>query len=369
MFAFTTHKTRYGLYLKYMKKFTILIVLSIVSFILLGIFVFKKRVIIKNPLIKTAYLPDKKIVNSPISIDYLRSLKVDSKKLLIEKELENGSNYKQYIGGFLSEGNKVFGLLTVPTEQKPIKGFPVIIFNHGYIPPSQYVTTEGYVTYVDYLAKNGFVVFKIDFRGNGKSEGDASGSYFSSAYTIDAISALKSLQKYDVVDPKRIGMWGHSMAGNLVFRAMLVSNEIKAGAIWSGAVYSYKDFVKYQISDNSYVHRPYERKTGVAQKDRETSPEIQKIRSNPEIIDFNSDFWKAISLTENVKYLSRPLQIHHAIDDLIIDIGYSRDLVKVLKANSKKYEFYEYEDGGHNIASPSFETAMERTVRFFKGNL
>jgi dipeptidyl aminopeptidase/acylaminoacyl peptidase len=225
------------------------------------------------------------------------------------------------------------------------------------------------VAYVDRLAKNGFVVFKIDYRGNGRSEGDPSGSYFSSAYTIDTISALKSLQKFEKVDPGRIGMWGHSMAGNVVLRAMLVSKEIKAGVIWAGAVYSYQDFVKYQINDNSYVHQPYESKEGVSQKNREISPEIQKIRSDPASIDFNSDFWTSVSLTKNIGYLSNPLQIHHAVNDSVVNINYSRDLVKVLDDNSKKYEFYEYEGGGHNISSPYFETAMERTVRFFKDNL
>jgi len=352
-----------------MKKLTLLFILLILVFLLVGVFILKKRIIVKGPLINTTTRSDKVAVNSPISIDYLRSLKIDAKKPVIDEGLENGINYKQYIASFISEGNKIYGLLTVPTESKPTKGFPAIIFNHGYIPPSQYQTTAGYVAYVDYLARNGFVVFKIDFRGNGQSEGDASGSYFSSAYTIDAISALKSLQKYEMVDPKRIGMWGHSMAGNLLLRAMLVSGEIKAGVIWAGAVYSYKDFVKYQINDTSYVHRPYQSKTGDAQKDRETSPEIQKIRSNPKTIDFNSEFWKAISLTENIKYLSAPVQIHHADDDLVVNIGYSKDLVDVLKTNSKKYEFYEYESGGHNITSPYFETAMERTVKFFKMTL
>ena len=36
---------------------------------------------------------------------------------------------------------------------------------------------------------------------------------------------------------------------------MLVSPEIKAGVIWVGAVYSYEDFMKYGISDNSYHQR------------------------------------------------------------------------------------------------------------------
>ncbi len=305
-------------------------------------------------------------VNSPISIDVLRSNPIVPSELIIEENLIDGSNYTQYIASYKSEGNKIYGLLTVPMGEMPIGGFPAVVFNHGYIPPSQYVTTERYVAYVDYLARNGFVVFKIDFRGNGRSEGDPSGSYFSSAYTIDALSALKSLQGYEKVNPKRIGMWGHSMAGNLILRAMLVSDEVKAGVIWAGAVYSYADFVKYRISDNSYVHRPYETRQGTQEANREVSNEIQRIRSPSEQIDFSSDFWKAVSLTQNLVYLRRPIALHHAVNDETVDVGYSRDLSEELKNQNKQYEYFEYDGGGHNIESPYFEIAMERTVSFFK---
>ncbi len=306
---------------------------------------------------------------SPISVEYLRSLEIESSGITVESELPESNNYRSYIASYLSEGNKVFGLLTVPTTEKPENGYPAIVFNHGYIPPKEYETTTGYVAYVDYLARNGFVVFKIDYRGNGNSEGDASGTYFSSAYTIDAISAVKSLQKYEQVNPGRIGMWGHSMAGNLLLRSMLVSEEIKAGAIWAGAVYSYKDFAEYRISDTSYTHRPYDTKEGDAQKDREISPEIQKIRSEPQLVNFNDSFWKSISLTENIEYLKKPIQLHHALNDDVVNIGYSKDLVKVLEDNDKSIEYFEYDGGGHNLSSPYFEVAMERVVRFFRENL
>src|SRR6185436_6818008 len=161
--------------------------------------------------------------------------------------------YARYIASYTSQGNKIYGLLTIPFGSAPEGGFKAIVFNHGYIPPDSYVTTERYVAYVDALAQSGFVVFKIDMRGHGDSEGEPSGSYFSPAYMIDAISALKSLQKMDIIDPDGIGMWGHSMAGNLVLRAMLVEPAIKAGVIWAGAVYSYDDFEKYAITDTSFV--------------------------------------------------------------------------------------------------------------------
>lgn len=353
-------------YILSMKKILIIIPVGVIVVLILLLL---KKYEIKYPPNNSSQKVKSSNINkviSPISIDYLRSLKIDSEAVKIEEELEDGDNYKRFIASYLSEGNKIYGLLTIPADNPPAKGFPAIIFNHGYIPPKSYVTTENYIAYVDYLARNGFVVFKIDLRGNGLSEGDPSGSYFSSAYSIDAISALKSLQKYKGINPKRIGMWGHSMAGNLLLRAMLVSNEIKAGVIWAGAVYSYEDFAKYKISDSSYVHKPFETKEGNSQKNREISPEIQKIRSNPELIDFNSPFWNSVSLTKNIRYLSNPLQIHHSISDPVVNIQYSKDLSMVLKNNTKKYEFYEYEDGGHNIESPYFETAMERTVAFFK---
>ncbi|MBN1162522.1 alpha/beta hydrolase [Patescibacteria group bacterium] len=309
---------------------------------------------------------------SPINIKYLRTLKYDFGKPMIEEELPDGSNYKRYIVSYKSYGYKIYGLLTVPNEEPPEGGFSAIVFNHGYIPPHQYATTEKYVSYVDNLAKNGFVVFKIDLRGHGKSEGTPSSSYFSPVYMMDALNALKSLQKLDYVNPDKIGMWGHSMSGNLVLRAMLVSDEIKAGVIWSGAVYSYKDFSEYGLHDTSYVRSPRTPEEEEAERDREptrTDLEIQKLMNNPEEIDFDDEFWAGISLTKNIEYLENPVQLHHAVNDPVVDISYSRDLEKVLIENDKEYEFYEYEGGGHNIESPHFETAMQRTVDFFNENL
>jgi dipeptidyl aminopeptidase/acylaminoacyl peptidase len=309
------------------------------------------------------------LYQSPISIPYLRSIKIESTNLNIEQKLADGSNYERFLVSYLSEGNKIYALLTVPKGEKPEGGFQAIVFNHGYIPPKQYSTQGNYVSYVDYLARNGFVVLKIDFRGNGQSEGTASGSYFSSSYTKDAIAALDSLQKFDKVNPEKIGFWGHSMSGNLVLRSMLVTNKIKAGVIWAGAVYSYTDFGMYRIQDNSYTPVQTQPGTIINDPNRDTSPNTSKLRENYQEIDFDNKYWSEVSLTKNIKYLEMPLQIHHAINDSVVNIGYSRDLAQILKENNKNFEFYEYEYGNHNIEGGSFNIAMDRTVKFFKDNL
>lgn len=303
---------------------------------------------------------------SPISINYLRTQNFDSPAPINETKLGNGSNYERYIASYKSEGYKINGLLTIPTTPMPEGGFPAIVFIHGYLPPATYVTTEKYSAYVDYLARNGFVVYKIDLRGHGASQGQPTGAYFSSGYTIDAISALKSLQKHSSVNKERIGVWGHSMAGNASLRAMLVNSEFKAGVIWAGAVYSYEDFAKYRISDSSYVPRtPATQRPVVYDKNREISEKVRLLREEPDKLDFNDSFWTSISLTSNIGYLKTPVQLHHSVNDNVVTIEYSRELVEVLKSNNRDYEYFEYDGGGHNIDSPYFETAMQRTVEFF----
>jgi len=304
-------------------------------------------------------------VGKEITIKYLRDLEITASEITFEEELAHPSNYHQHLVSYISEGNKIYGLLTIPFVEPPEDGFKAIVFNHGYIPPTAYRTTERYTAYVDYLARSGFVVFKIDYRGHGESEGEPSGSYFSTGYTIDSITALKSLQMMDIIDPNGIGMWGHSMAGNLVLRTMLIEPDIKAGVIWAGAVYSYDDFVKYGIDDNTY--RPPETpETQEASDRRRRSREIFDTYGRP---DTKVDYWRAVSLTENIEFLDSPLQLHHAEDDTVVNIGYSFDLAAVLQENGKEYEFYNYKGGGHNLISPYFNQAILRTVEFFRNNL
>jgi dienelactone hydrolase len=298
-------------------------------------------------------------VGNELTIAALQAKEIVGSDIIIEETLANGANYVQHIASYQSEGNKIYGLLTVPLGDVPEGGFPAIVFVHGYIPPEIYRTTERYEAYVDALARSGFVVFKIDLRGFGNSEGEPSGAYFSPDYTVDSIAALKSLQRTDFVDPQGIGLWGHSMAGNVVLRAMLVEPDVQAGVIWAGAVYSYDDMVRYAIQDPSF------------RRDQQTTT-IRRgtiLRETYGAPDTTVPFWAAVSLTKNIEFLEAPLQIHHALNDGVVNVGYSQDLAAVLQEAGKSYQLHTYEGGGHNIASPYFGEAMQRTIQFFRDHL
>ena len=97
-------------------------------------------------------------VGNELTIAALLERPIAGSAITIEQPLESGANYARYVASYVSEGNKIYGLLTVPFGDPPEGGFKAIVFNHGYIPPDQYVTTERYVAYVDALARAGGVL-------------------------------------------------------------------------------------------------------------------------------------------------------------------------------------------------------------------
>src|SRR5512134_3115343 len=179
----------------------------------------------------------------PLQIDALRARDYPGSDSVIAHVLDRGVNYNRYYVAYLSDGLKIYALMTVPNGPRPPTGWPVVIFNHGYIPPAVYRTTERYIAYVDQIARSGYIVFKSDYRGHDRSEGTAGGVYTGPNYTIDVLNAVASVKRHPDADSNRIGMWGHSMGGYITLRSMVITGDIKAGVIWAGVVASYPDLL------------------------------------------------------------------------------------------------------------------------------
>ena len=279
----------------------------------------------------------------PLTIKYLRDLDYPATDLVIEETLEVGPNYFRYIATYYSEGFKQYGLLTIPFGERPETGWPAIIFNHGFIPPDVYQTTERYVAYVDGFARSGYIVFRPDYRGHANSEGNASGPYGSPGYTIDVLNAVSALKVYPDADPDRIGMWGHSMGGYITLRAMVVDPSIKAGVIWGGVVAAYEDMIDVN-------GRP---RFGTRRLLMQYGPP-----------NMNLEFWESISANSFLADISGPLQLHHGGADHSVPAYFSLNLAEEIAELGKIAEVYIYDGDDHNI-SGYFTAAMLRSIEFF----
>ena len=294
-------------------------------------------------------------IPNPLSIKAMRAGDYPGSDLVIEEVLAPGSNYKRYIASYLSEGLKINGLLTIPNGEKPATGWPVIIFNHGYIPPQQYRTTERYVAYVDNLARSGYIVFRSDYRGHDKSEGTARGAYNSPDYVIDVLNAVVSLKRLPEADPQRMGMWGHSMGGYITLRVMVISKDIKAGVIWGGVVASYPDLLtKWRRGPNAEAIP-----TPVVK-----GPSWRSLVETYGSPEQTPTFWASISANSFLADISGPLQLHHSIPDEEVPLAFSETLYFQMLDAGKYVELYKYDGDNHNISN-HFTAAMQRSIEFF----
>lgn len=295
-----------------------------------------------------------------LAITAMRQKKYPGSDITIEQQLPDGSNYHQYLTSYMADGLKIYALLTVPFGQRPTSGWPVILFNHGYIDPSVYQTFPSsgqYASYYPYFAHSGYIVFKPDYRGNGNSQGQPEGAYYSPAYATDDLNALASIKKYKDANPNKIGIWGHSMGGNITLRDLVVDpKDVKAAVIWGGVVGSYSDlFFNWQ---RKVPFQPGPRELALRNNARQ---QLVSVYGNPKQ---NPAFWDTLDPTKFLQDITVPIQIHVGSDDEEVPVVWSQSLFHNLQAKGKTVAYYEYSGDNHNI-SAHVDLAMERSLAFF----
>lgn len=294
---------------------------------------------------------------TPLYISEMRKRSYPGSDIVIEQKLNSAATYDRFICSYQSDGLKIYAYLTVPRAKKPDTGFPVVIFNHGFIPPTQYRTTEKYIAYQDAFARQGYIVFRSDYRGHDKSEGEPSGGYGTPNYTIDVLNGLGAIKRFAATDVNRIGMWGHSMGGHITLRSMVVTNDIKAGVIWAGVVGSYADLLERWRRRNP---PPTTGDQPTPLPGRRWRQEFVERYGEPSA---NPTFWNAISPIQFVSNVA-PISIHHGTRDTSVPIEFSESLATKLKENQREYEFFIYQGDDHNL-SKNLSLALRRSVAFF----
>ena len=339
-----------------MKK---LLLFFLVIFIGIFLLIFKSKIVNTPKNISTNTNVSQSAVN-PLAISAMRQKKYPGSDITIEQILPDGSNYRQFLTSYKSGGLKIYALLTVPFGTKPKNGWPVILFNHGYIAPDQFQTFPAvgqYASYYPVFSRSGYIVFKPDYRGNGKSEGSPEGAYYSPAYTVDDLNALASIKKYKDADSNKVGIWGHSMGGNITLRDLVVRpNDVKAAVIWGGVVGSYEDLmfnwqrkVSFQPSQRELALRNSQRSNLVKQ--------YGDPRQNP-------GFWNSLDPTQFVSDIKVSVQLNVGGADEEVPVNFSQSLKNKLQRAGKTVEYFEYPGANHNI-SQSFNEAMQNSLKFF----
>lgn len=297
----------------------------------------------------------------PLAISVMRAKSYPGSDLVVERTLAGGPNYKRYIVSYLSDGLKLYGLLTIPTGTKPAGGWPILLLNHGYIPPSEYSTTESYARVDTLLAAAGYIVFKPDYRGHGSSPGTPCQIYICPDYVTDSLNGLESVRKLPDANPDRVGVWGHSMGGNVTMHELVISHDIQAAVIMAGVVGSYGDILDWWRARVA---------SGVltTHNDQQTQQLVQQMIDQHGTPQSNPDFWRPIDPTSYIADINVPVFVQVGTADTVVPPSFSQDFANQLQAAGKNVDLHIYPDADHNL-SPDTAAAVQEAIAFFDQHL
>lgn len=107
------------------------------------------------------------------------------------------------------------------------KRYPVFLFTYGG-PHSQRVTRAWGNYFDQYMAQQGFVVFRLDNRGSGRRERQFTDVLYNDLgkhEVEDQVAGIDWLAKQSFVDPKRVGVFGWSYGGFMTLRLLSAASD------------------------------------------------------------------------------------------------------------------------------------------------
>jgi dipeptidyl aminopeptidase/acylaminoacyl peptidase len=264
------------------------------------------------------------------------------------RDLGGTDAYSRHEVTYRSGGLRISGQLLVPTGEAP---HPAVVLNHGYIDPAVYVNGQGMPREQDYLAREGFVVLHVDYRGHASSDDtDDLDLELRLGYARDTIAAVKTLRTLEEVDAERIGMLGRSMGGGVTMNALVADPDIVKAAVIHSSVSS-------RFVDN------FRRWTEPGRPDAATALEERfgTIEESPE-------FWRGLSPRTYFDRVDASLLMVHGALDESCPIGWARGTANALKSAGADAELVVYDTEGHTFAG-QWQDKMERTVDFLRSRL
>lgn len=267
----------------------------------------------------------------------MRARRYEGSQVVLHGTFGESPAYVSYLVFYNSDGLRISGMMNVPKGRGP---FPVIILCHGFIEPDKFSTGMDTWREADYMARSGYVTLAPDYRSHAAS--DNGPSFFHIGYAEDVLNLIASLSTVQKADPRRVGLWGHSMGGAIALKAAVVSREVD-GVVVFGSVSA------DEIVNTTYGMGNSPGASGLTYLGSPTTHRVNYKRISP------------------INYLDRipALSIHHGTADETCPADWSETLFKEAQSQGTVAELYLYKGAAHTFRDADWDLAMERTLQFF----
>ena len=157
--------------------------------------------------------------------------------------------YEQHEKTIDNNGVTLAGTLTMPFVDS--RAVPAVILICGSGPHDRDETLFGHKLFLvlaDYLTRQGIAVFRYDKRGTGKSTGNYA-TATPADFASDAAAAFAWLKTFPAIDPKRIGLCGHSEGATEAFMVAAENSGIAFVVSLAGAGVRMDELLERQRAD------------------------------------------------------------------------------------------------------------------------
>ena len=250
--------------------------------------------------------------------------------------------FVRYSIGYPSDELKIYGFMNVPFGKGP---FPVIIALHGYVNLAEYQTLDYTTDAADAITREGYIVIHPNLRNFPPS--DSGDVLFRAGYAIDVLNLIALVQQnagqpglFEKVNAGRIGIWSHSMGGDIALKVAVISHDVKAILLYSP-----------MSGDEQKNSQFFNFMTGKSENQKE-------MLSSPQT-------FAAVSPDRYYKDITAAIQLHHGTGDTVIPIAWAQETCQGLKDAGRQVECFYYDGAEHTFRARYLVDFSPRMNDFF----
>jgi uncharacterized protein len=161
----------------------------------------------------------------PYYIESLRARQPIAGTIEVLDLMFRGQGFAKHHVTWVSGGQPMSGTISLPDGPGP---FPVVIVNHGHIPPERYWIGQDSGIFGDPMAAHGFISIAPNYVGyNGSGAGDEA-LLTNQRIAVTEMDLIASLPSLPQADASRVAVVGHSQGGGVSEILMVVEPRVRA---------------------------------------------------------------------------------------------------------------------------------------------
>ncbi|MET0267986.1 MAG: S9 family peptidase [Duganella sp.] len=270
---------------------------------------------------------------------------------LERNELNASHPYAKYLDAHLrpeygtlkaKDGQTLHYSITKPANFNPQKKYPVYLSTYGG-PGAQHVSRKWGNLFDQYMAQQGFVVWRLDNRGSSRRERAFTDAIYLNLGKVeveDQLTGIEWLSQQSFIDAKRIGVFGWSYGGFMSLRLLAqASDKIAMGV-------SVAPVTDWALYDTHYTER---------------------FMSTPKL---NAAGYASAGVFSHVDGLKSPLLLVHGMaDDNVLFTNTTR-MIDALVARNVQFDLMTYPGAKHGMSGKVAQRHVYGLIEaFFKKNL